>query len=33
MVDSIRKKIFEIHEQMVIAGIPAGGVRALRLFS
>lgn len=33
MVDSIRRKIFEIHEQMNIAGIPAGGVRALRLFS
>lgn len=33
MVDSIRKKIFEIHEQMNLAGIPAGGMRALRLFS
>lgn len=33
MVDSIRKKISEIHEQMQIAGIPAGGVRALRLFA
>ncbi len=33
MVDGIRRKIFEIHEQMNIAGIPAGGVRALRLFS
>ncbi|HWU84236.1 MAG TPA: cell division protein ZipA C-terminal FtsZ-binding domain-containing protein, partial [Rhodocyclaceae bacterium] len=33
MVDSIRKKIFEIHEQMNLAGIPAGGVRALRLFA
>lgn len=33
MVDGIRKKIFEIHEQMQIAGIAAGGPRALRLFS
>jgi len=33
MVDSIRKKIYEIHEQMNLAGIPAGGMRALRLFS
>lgn len=33
MVDTIRRKIFEIHEQMNLAGIPAGGVRALRLFS
>ena len=33
MVDGIRKKIHEIHEQMTLAGIPAGGVRALRLFS
>ena len=33
MVDSIRRKIFEIHEQMNLAGIPAGGMRALRLFS
>ena len=33
MVDGIRRKILEIHEQMTIAGIPAGGVRALRLFS
>jgi hypothetical protein len=33
MVDSIRRKIAEIHEQMTLAGIPAGGMRALRLFS
>lgn len=33
MVNGIRKKIFEIHEQMNLAGIPAGGMRALRLFS
>lgn len=33
MVDSIRRKISEIHEQMNLAGIPAGGMRALRLFS
>lgn len=33
MVDGIRKKIHEIHEQMNLAGIPAGGMRALRLFS
>ena len=33
MVDSIRRKIAEIHEQMNLAGIPAGGMRALRLFS
>lgn len=33
MVDGIRKKIMEIHEQMTLAGIPAGGVRARRLFS
>lgn len=33
MVDSIRRKISEIHEQMNLAGIPAGGIRALRLFS
>ncbi|MDE2598043.1 MAG: cell division protein ZipA C-terminal FtsZ-binding domain-containing protein [Rhodocyclaceae bacterium] len=33
MVDSIRRKIHEIHEQMTLAGIPSGGVRALRLFS
>lgn len=33
MVDGIRKKILEIHEQMQIAGIPSGGPRALRLFS
>jgi hypothetical protein len=33
MVEGIRRKICEIHEQMNLAGIPAGGMRALRLFS